>query len=359
MAPADQQKKKAHRSRSNRNIYVIPLVIIAIGLIAVIKFEYFPTPPECFPEEERLIVPGKSTNCAITFLLSSNSYFPCLAVVLHSLELVETKVDIVIQVTPNIYSEILEALKLFKVHIVHITAIKNPNPRVKLRHLTDNFTKMRAWQLEQYNKIVYSDIDFLYIRNSDDLCNLPEAVYAGRNWNTSAGDWPDHSFFNAGFMVIDPSTETYCQLYQKSAYTKTKSGGDQQFQNEFWAGRWTELDWDLDGMNANAYYKARSYWQPDRVRSFHFTRKTNPCNHRNVDEIRAFWEDLRQNGIAQEEIDNKNPMVLWYLTYESILRLHPQLSPLFKKCNFMTGKSDTGRAYAEKHKPPSRTLGFA
>jgi hypothetical protein len=350
-------KKKSRRRSSN--LYTIPLVIIAIGLLAIIKLEIFPTPPECFPESEKLVVPTKSTNCAITFLLSSNSYFPCLAVVLHSLELVDTKIDVVVQVTPNIFPDVIEALSLFKVHIVDITAIKNPNPKVKLRHLTDNFTKMRAWQLADYKKIVYSDIDFLYVRNSDDLCELPAAVYAGRNWNTSAGDWPDPDFFNAGFMVIDPSTETYCQLYQKSAHTKTKSGGDQQFQNEFWAGRWTELDWDLDGMNANAYYKANDHWHPEAVRSFHFTRKTNPCNHRNVAEIHALWEDLEKNGIAQEEIDRKNPMILWYLTYQSLLEIHPDLSPLFRRCNFMTGRSDTGRAYGEKPKLPSRTLGFA
>ena len=332
---------------------LVPLFVIFLGLIvitAVFSLSLILDLP-CTPDDHVIVVPNQKSDCAFLFMLSSNAYFPCLSVAIHSLQETGTKKDIVVMVTPNIWENVNNALRSMGVNVVEITAVSNPSKKPKRHHLTDNFTKLRAWQLAEYKKIVYTDADFIYTRNSDDLCELPSAVNAGRNYVTLEKDWSDPNFFNAGFMIITPSVDTFCKMYDASRTFDSPTGGDQPFQNEYWKNAWHEIDYKYDGANANIYFNNYDEWDKNRVRSIHFTRSTNPCNHRFEDDIQEKWDEFDLYGRPKDY----NPLVLWLEAKESLINDYPEFEELFNQCGFMLGWDDGGNAGT---KEPIHPLGF-
>ena len=332
------------KATQQANTLVVPFMIIFVGAFVLIVMGAVELIEEDCGSEVLVPESSRSSDCAFLFMLSSNAYFPCLCVAVHSLQMTGTQKDIIVFVTPNIWPSVVDALGNLNVIITPITAVKNPNSYVKRNHMRDNFTKLRAWQLTNYQKIVYSDSDFIYTQNSDDLCYLPADVNAGRNFVSLEGEWTDPDFFNAGFMVITPGTETFCDMIEASQTFVSPTGGDQPFQNMYWKDKWTELDYKYDGANANIYFTQKEEWNPKKIRSIHFTRATNPCNHKFERKVRAVWDEFEQNGRPDD-----HPMVLWLNAYEALLEEHPQMQEIFNQCGFMMGWDDGGRAFGAAH----------
>ena len=303
----------------------------------------------CSPEKQLLVVPDQETECAFVFMLSSNSYFPCLSVAIHSLQDTGTTKDIIVLVTPNIWKTLKDALVVMGLKVVDINAVSNPSKYNTGHHFRDNFTKLRVWQLAQYKKLVYTDSDFIYVRNSDDLCGLPAEVNAGRNYYTSKQTWPDPDYFNAGFMIITPGVDTYCDMFEKSRNYESPTGGDQPFQNEYWKGVWKEIDYKYDGVNANVYEGINEEWDSERIRSIHFTMSTNPCNVHFQDQVRERFDEFIEDGKPSDF----RPQGLWWEAKESLLNEYPQFEDLFSECGFMAGWDDGGNA-----DDPLHPLGF-
>ena len=331
------------KRRSRQKTSIVPYIILIVGAISLVFVGFtISSQPQCKVEDNKIHIPDHKSDCAHLFMLSSNAYFPCLAVAIHSLQNTGTKNDIIVMVTPNIWIEVKEALQNLDIIILNIQAVKNPNSKIKRTHMTDNFTKLRAWQLTDYKKIIYSDSDFMFTRNSDDLCKLPAAVNAGRNFVTKEEDWVDPDFFNAGFMVISPSAETFCDMIEESRNFESITGGDQPFQNHYWKNKWHELDYKNDGANANAFFSNNDDWDPNGVRSIHFTRATNPCNYKFEKIIQEKWDEFEEFGVNEEEY---NPLVLWLQAYNRLLANFPEFNSLFDKCGFMKGWDDGGKAF--------------
>ena len=332
--------KKRNNSQFQRLHDKLPILVICAALFFLLII--WIADDDSTTEElcEEVIRVDNRSDFAYLFLLSSNSYFPCLSVAIYSLQKTETKWDIVVLMTNNIWENIESSLKEMGVIVVRIDGIKNPNKKIKRTHLTDNYTKLRAWQLIDYRKIIYSDSDFLYVRNSDDLAYLPGDVNAGRNFASKTGEWPDENFFCAGFMVVTPSSDAFCSLIKKSSEFESATGGDQPFQNWFWAGKWNEIQYKIDAANANIFLSRREEWEADKVRSIHFTRFTNPCNQHNVEFVSEFFNNFEENYAAG------NPLGLWLHTKNNLLLEYPQFVPLFEECGFLKGWTDTGKAAA-------------
>lgn len=71
-------------------------------------------------------------------------------------------------------------------------------------------TKLRLWNLTQYDRLVYLDADTLVLKNIDALFNVAAEFAA-----VSDVGWPD--CFNSGVMVIRPNAATSQRLLEKVA----------------------------------------------------------------------------------------------------------------------------------------------
>ena len=85
-----------------------------------------------------------------------------------------------------------------------------------------NYSKLRVWQLIEYDKIIFIDSDLLVLKNIDEFFFYPELSAAGN----------DKVLFNSGVMVIEPSLCKFEDMMLKSFKVSSYNGGDQGFLNE-------------------------------------------------------------------------------------------------------------------------------
>lgn len=72
----------------------------------------------------------------------------------------------------------------------------------------DNFAKLRLWELEQYERVVFIDADALVVRNIDRLFDYPEFSAAPNVYESLR----DFHRLNSGVFVARPSRETFARM---------------------------------------------------------------------------------------------------------------------------------------------------
>ncbi|MFI5299513.1 MAG: glycosyltransferase family 8 protein [Polyangiales bacterium] len=109
-----------------------------------------------------------------------------------------------------------------------VDPIGNPSPHSALMPRFANvFTKLRAWELIDFDRVVLLDCDTIVLHNVDDLFER-RTFAAGPDFFL-----PDH--FNSGVMVLEPSSDTFARMRKALATTDTYDGGDQGFLNTFFS----------------------------------------------------------------------------------------------------------------------------
>lgn len=163
-------------------------------------------------------------------LCNGDGYVPGVEALGRSLKAGGTQEAMVLMVTADISAETRAELAGAGWQIREVEPIANPNPDAALLfpRFGNVFTKLRAWELVEFDKVVVLDADTIALQNIDDLFDRPEIA--------AAPDFflPDR--FNSGVMVLDPSKETFDRMVPALAGAKSYDGGDQGFLNEFFPG---------------------------------------------------------------------------------------------------------------------------
>ena len=165
-----------------------------------------------------------------------------------------------------------------------------------------NFVKLRLWQLEQFQRVIFLDADTLVIRNIDRLFGYPEFA-AAPNLYESLNDF--HRL-NSGVFVAEPSQRTFdamlARLDQPEAFW---SRTDQTFL-QTWFPEWHGLPY-LYNVLQYVWFNLPQLWQWTSIYVIHYQYE-KPWEHNH-----ARWEHLR-------------PVIdAWWHVYE-----HGQLPPELK-----------------------------
>jgi glycogenin glucosyltransferase len=162
----------------------------------------------------------------VTALCGGDSYLPGVEVLGRSLAGTGTQVPRYVMVTPDVSAAARQTLSKQGFGLIDIEPIENPSSEVGqlFPRFALTFTKLRAFGLERFDKIVLLDADTVVLRNVDDLF--------GRPGFAAAPDFflPDR--FNSGVMVIEPSTALFDTLHEALLRVGSYDGGDQGFLNE-------------------------------------------------------------------------------------------------------------------------------
>lgn len=165
----------------------------------------------------------------VTMLCNGDGYVPGAEVLGKSLEASGSKVPRVAMVTADISLSARAKLEHQGWEIRLVGPIANPTPDSLLvfARFAPVFTKLRAWELTDFDRVVLLDADTLVIKNVDDLFERPGFA--------AAPDFflPDR--FNSGVMVIPPSHETFDAMVEALSVAPSYDGGDQGFLNAFYA----------------------------------------------------------------------------------------------------------------------------
>ncbi|KDP23521.1 hypothetical protein JCGZ_23354 [Jatropha curcas] len=157
----------------------------------------------------------------VTVLHSSEAYV-CGAIALaQSIIQTNSTKDLILLHDSSITPKSLRGLRAAGWKTRLIQPIKSPFAR-KGSYNEWNYSKLRIWQLTDYDKIIFIDSDIVVLKNMDKLFTFPQLSASGN----------DKTLFNSGVMVVEPSKCIFEDLMLKSRKLASYNGGDQGFLNE-------------------------------------------------------------------------------------------------------------------------------
>uniref|UniRef100_A0A7N0TG65 Hexosyltransferase n=1 Tax=Kalanchoe fedtschenkoi TaxID=63787 RepID=A0A7N0TG65_KALFE len=171
----------------------------------------------------------KPREAYVTLLHSSEAYV-CGAIALaQSIKLTNSTKDLILLADASITSSSMCGLRAAGWKIKVIRRIRSPWAR-KGDYNEWNYSKLRVWQLTEYDKVIFIDSDLVVVRNIDHFFQHRQLSAAGN----------DGMLFNSGVMLIEPSDCMFKTLMKKTPVLVSYNGGDQGFLNEVftWWHRW-------------------------------------------------------------------------------------------------------------------------
>ena len=143
-----------------------------------------------------------------TTLCNGDGYLPGVEALGKSLEAHGTKVPRIVLVTADVGANARTRLTEQGWEIREVEPLENPQPHSAqlFERFRNVYTKLRAWELVDLDKVVLLDADVITLQNIDELFERPSV--------SAAPDFflPDR--FNGGLMVIEPSAETFERILE-------------------------------------------------------------------------------------------------------------------------------------------------
>lgn len=164
----------------------------------------------------------------VTTLCNGDGYVPGVEALGRSLDRSGTAQRKVLVVTPDVPEHARKQLEAEGWQLRESPPIQNSRPDEDMffSRFRNTFTKLNAWSLTEFDKIVVLDADTIVIKNIDDLFARP-AIAAAPDFLL-----PDR--FNSGVMVIEPNQQVFEEMLHALFTSGSYDGGDQGFLNTFY-----------------------------------------------------------------------------------------------------------------------------
>jgi glycogenin len=163
----------------------------------------------------------------VTTLCNGDGYVPGVEALGRSLDRSGTTHDKLVLVTPDVPQPARETLAQRGWRIRDVLPIQNPNPSTEqlFARFANTFTKLRAFELTDFDKLVLLDADTIALQNIDDLFERPNIA--------AAPDFLLPDRFNSGVLVIEPNQALFDDMMQRLFTSQSYDGGDQGFLNTY------------------------------------------------------------------------------------------------------------------------------
>jgi alpha-N-acetylglucosamine transferase len=237
------------------------------------------------------------SNAYVT-LVTNADYATGATALVRSLRLTDTWADIVVMHTGGVATDALVPLEALgaRLHRAELLPTSDPfnerhvrskihadHPFTKGKKPTfhtplDNFAKLRLWELEEYDRVVFVDADAIVLKNIDRLFGYPEFSAAPNVYESLA----DFHRMNSGVFVAAPSRRTFAAMLKLlDAPRATWPRTDQTFLQTFfpdWHGlpvffnmlqyAWFNLPelWDWKAISV-LHYQYEKPWEPDNPKA--------------------------------------------------------------------------------------------
>jgi alpha-N-acetylglucosamine transferase len=168
----------------------------------------------------------------VTAMCNGDGYLPGVEALGRSLAATGTQAARVVMISPDVSASAREKLTAEGWDVREVVPIDNPNAKTAqlFPRFHNTFTKLRAWELTEFERVVFLDADTIVLQNVDELFTRP--------YFAAAPDFflPDR--FNSGVMALVPSRERFAAMVEMLGKTDSYDGGDQGFLNNFFEGWW-------------------------------------------------------------------------------------------------------------------------
>ncbi|KAF9240892.1 glycosyltransferase family 8 protein [Melanogaster broomeanus] len=258
----------------------------------------------------------------IVTLLTKTNYLPGVVVLEYTLRSVGSAYPLIVMATPSLPQEARDILQRRNIRVVDIQSLRPPEGLHTLSahdaRFADTWTKLRAFEVTGYDRVVLMDADMIMMRNMDELMDLPlgkDEIAAAhvcacnpRKLTHYPVDWvPEncaytplshptaitaptpitdesprpHTQLNSGLVVLNPSAElaeaVYNHLYT-SPLVPTWSFPDQDLLSDFFKGKWKPLPWCYNALKTLMIIH-KPLWCDEEIQmsSLHLSRQALAC----------------------------------------------------------------------------------
>ncbi len=169
----------------------------------------------------------------VTLICGGDDYVPGAEALGHSIRLTATTRPMMALVTADVSDAARGRLEEQGWLVREVIGIANPSQEQALlfHRFGPVYTKLRVWELTDFDTVVYLDADTLVLHNVDELFARPGFA--------AAPDFflPDR--FNSGVMVVKPNLDRFAEMTRRLPETESYDGGDQGFLNTLHGDWWT------------------------------------------------------------------------------------------------------------------------
>ncbi|EXB75685.1 hypothetical protein L484_026163 [Morus notabilis] len=198
----------------------------------------------------------------VTFLAGNGDYIKGVVGLAKGLRKANTRYPLVVVVLPDVPDDHRRILRSQGCIVREIEPVYPPENQTKFvrAYFVINYSKLRIWEFEEYEKMIYLDADIQVFDNIDHLFDLPNGYfYAVMDcfcdksvWSNSPQNkigycqqrpekvkWPAGMgsppplYFNAGMFVFEPNLVTYSNLLEALKVTTPTTFAEQDFLNMF------------------------------------------------------------------------------------------------------------------------------
>ncbi|KAG1801499.1 glycosyltransferase family 8 protein [Suillus plorans] len=284
---------------------------------------------------------------AYVTLLTATSYLPGVLVLDCTLRSVESAFPLIVMVTPTLPQDVRSVLERRGISIRPVESLRPPEGKHSLSthdaRFADTWTKLRAFELKEYERVVLMDADMIVMRNMDELfdidlpnnwiaaahvcaCNPRKLPHYPADWVpencaytplihpsglttpvliTEASPRP-HTQLNSGIVVLNPSlalAETVRNHLYTSPLVPTWSFPDQDLLSDLFRGKWKPLPWCYNALKTLMLIH-KPLWRDEEIRCLHYILADKPWQTRVSEDDtgeyakshRWWWQRLDQLG---------------------------------------------------------------
>ena len=259
-------------------------------------------------------------------LLTKPSYVVGVRALRASLEKSDTAYPLVVMVTDGVDDHSRRLLTEDGCRLIDVEPLR-PSSSTEDRYANARFaevwTKLQAWRLTEFERVVFLDADMLVRQNIDELFSLDlaagtiAATHACRcNPNQIASypaSWtPDNcgytastsqreNYLNGGLLVLTPDEAVFGDFLEWLAAVEDLSRypfAEQDFLNEYYRGRWQPLPYVYNALKTLAFQHP-SLWDLAEVKNLHYIidkpweQTLNPGDR--YHELHQLWWDVAAN----------------------------------------------------------------
>lgn len=198
----------------------------------------------------------------VTFLAGAGDYIKGAIGLAKSLRKAKSAYPLVVAVLEDVPEDHRQLLLMQGCFVHQIDPIRpegSDQCNFAMAHYVINYSKLRIWLFDEFEKIVYLDADIIVYDNIDHLFDLPHGrlyavmdCFCEQTWSHSLqfkvkycqqcpdrNPWPKHlgeapaKYFNAGMFVHEPSKKTFDQLMVALRSSPPTPFAEQDFLNVF------------------------------------------------------------------------------------------------------------------------------
>lgn len=261
---------------------------------------------------------GVAKSCAYVTLITRASYLAGVVILAHTLRKHGSQYPLVVLYTPTLSDNALQALRLEadESNIILrpcdvLLPPKNIHVTLIAERFADTWTKLRVFELAEYDVVCYLDADMAIFGNADSVfekaaelpdgwigtnhscvCNRDGDPWAPQDWkrencaytpvkHPAALTEPTqptvngprtHTLLNGGMLLFRPTSDLWADMLSEFHTTPLLSSfkfPDQDFLAHYFRGRWRALGWQYNALKTMRYWH-ENIWRDEEVVCLHY-----------------------------------------------------------------------------------------